>query len=332
MPEPLILAGDVGGTNTRLAVFSSIKAKPEAAERLEIFPSRDFKNLSDAVEKFIAEREVSVAAACFGVAGPVKDGRVEATNLPWNVDSRDLSRALGGAPVVLLNDLEANAWGLAALGPEDFEVLNAGDFDVAGNQGLIAAGTGLGEALLVWNGIGRVISASEGGHADFAPRSEIEIELFQFLMKEFGRVSYERVVSGPGLFNIYRFLRQKCGGRESDRLLEGLRSDDPAAAISRSAASGEDEVCARAVDIMVSIYGAEAGNLALKIMARGGIFIGGGIAPKLLSKLKEPAFMAAFSDKGRMSRVLKSIPVRVILNDKAALLGAASRALAIAPH
>ena len=344
----MILAGDVGGTNTRLALFKA-GAAPLKPAVLDIYPSRNYASLGEALEAFIAKHRVGVASACLGVAGPVKDGRVEATNLPWEIDARGLSPSLSGAPVRLLNDLEANAWGLAELAEKDFAVLNAGAAGreassagphkenilrpsapgAAGHQALIAAGTGLGQALMIADETRLIPVATEGGHMDFAPRSDEEAALLDFLRRKFGRVSYERVVSGPGLVNIYDFLRQVRKMHEPAWLAAEMKSEDPSAAISIAALEGRAEICARALDIFVSVYGAQAGNLALSVLARGGVFLGGGIAPKILPKLREPAFMKAFLDKGRMRPVLESIPVRVVLNDHAALLGAARCALAV---
>jgi len=324
----MILAGDVGGTNTRLALFKAGAAELKPAV-LEIYPSRNYASLGEALEAFVAKHRAGVVSACLGVAGPVKDGRVEATNLPWEIDARGLSPSLSGAPVRLLNDLEANAWGLAELAEKDFAVLNAGASGASGHQALIAAGTGLGQALMIADGTRLIPVATEGGHMDFAPRSDEEAALLDFLRRKFGRVSYERVVSGPGLVNIYDFLRQVRKMHEPAWLAAEMKSEDPSAAISTAALESRAEICARALDIFVSVYGAQAGNLALSVLARGGVFLGGGIAPKILPKLREPAFMKAFLDKGRMRPVLESIPVRVVLNDHAALLGAARCALAV---
>jgi len=325
----MILAGDVGGTNTRLALFEAGAAALKPAV-LEIYPSRNYASLGEALEAFIAKHRARVLSACLGVAGPVKDGRVEATNLPWDIDARALAPSLSGAPVRLLNDLEANAWGLAELSDKDFALLNAGAPGAAGHQALIAAGTGLGQALLIAEDGRKTPAATEGGHADFAPRTDEEDALLAFLRGKFGRVSYERVLSGPGLVNIYDFLRQARKMPEPAWLAAEMKSEDPSAAISKAALEGRAEICARALEMFVSVYGAQAGNLALSVLARGGVFLGGGIAPKILAELRKPAFMKAFLDKGRMRPVLESVPVRVALNDHAALLGAARCALRMA--
>ena len=302
----MILAGDIGGTNTRLALFDGDPREPAA---LTTYPSSVHAGLEEMVEAFLAEHSAQVERACFGVAGSVRDGHcVDTTNLAWPVEGSSLARALGLPAVSLLNDLEANARGIAALGPEDFAVLNDGDPNARGNAAVISAGTGLGEAGLYWDGERHRAFTCEGGHTDFGPRSEVEVDLWRFLAAEHGHVSYERVCSGMGLVNIYRFL----GGGPVE-----------AAEISRSALAGTDERAVRALDLMVSIYGAEAGNLALKVMATGGVYLGGGIAPKILAKLADGTFMRAFTTKGRFRPLLERVPVRVILNDRTALLGAA---------
>lgn len=227
----------------------------------------------------------------------------------------------------LINDLEANAFGIAALTAADFLVLKEGVPDSAGNAAIISAGTGLGEGGLYWDGHQHCPFASEGGHADFAPRNELEIELLRYLLTLYPRVSYERVLSGPGLYNMYQFFRFLRHGQEPDWLHEQLRQRDPAAVISQAALEGKCQVCVESLDLFVSIYGAEAGNLALKVMARGGVFVGGGIAPKIVQKMKGPKFLEAFVEKGRMKALLDDIPVRVILNDKTALIGAARYAI-----
>ena len=314
----MILAGDIGGTNTRLALFDSLQPS-----RLEIFPSAQYAGLEAIAAEFIAQAGSSVTAACFGIAGPVRDGVARTSNLPWVVNSRQLAAALSLKHVSLINDLEANAYGIAVLQPSDFVTLNEGTSGASGNCALISAGTGLGEAGLLAEGTSLRPFASEGGHGDFAPRNELEIDLLRYLLGRWSRVSYERVLSGPGLVNIYQFLRDTGRASEPAWLTERIGRENPAAVISESALAASAEICVHALDIFVSIYGAEAGNLALKIMATGGVFVGGGIAPKIVAKLQDSTFMKAFTDKGRLSSLLQSIPVRVIVNDKTALLGAA---------
>lgn len=318
----MILAGDVGGTNTRLAFVEA------TGDRLtliveEIFPSREHANLEAVLRKFMSSHRLPVEQACFGVAGPVRHGRCDATNLPWVVDARQLARELGLEAVGLINDLEANAYGIAALEPKDFVVLNAGAPDAEGNAAIIAAGTGLGEAGLYWNGRQHRPFATEGGHATFAPRTPVEMDLLRHLLTEFEHVSYERVVSGPGLLNIYRFLRDTGRAEEPAWLAERMRQQEAPAIIAQAALEGTSALCVQALDLFMSLYGAEAGNLALKAMATGGVFVGGGIAPKIIQQLKDSTFMAAFTAKGRMRPLLEAMPVRIILNEKTALLGAA---------
>jgi glucokinase len=317
----MVLAGDIGGTNTRLAFFDGEPGHLKARET-EVFPSGQHSGPEEIAHKFLSKHSHPIDAICFGIAGPVRDGVSRTPNLPWVVDSRNISKELGVPIVELINDLEANAHGIAELGPHDFVALNQGEPGCSGNQALISAGTGLGEAGLLAEAGGCRPFASEGGHADFAPRNDVEIELLRFLMVKFGRVSWERVLSGPGLVNIYEFLRDTKRGIESKELADEIASGNAAAAISRHGLEGAPEICVQALDIFVSIYGAEAGNLALKVMATGGMFVGGGIAPKIIKKLQGPAFLEAFYSKGRVRAVLEAIPVRVITNDKTALLGA----------
>jgi glucokinase len=321
----MILAGDIGGTNTRLAL---IEAKNEGLQiRFEkTFPSRERTSLEAAIEEFLAVHSCDLTRASFGIAGPVKSGRCEATNLPWLVDSKSLAKRLRLKRVGLINDLEANAHGIAVLQPKDFVILNKGARNPRGNRAIISAGTGLGQAGMYWDGEVHRPFASEGGHVDFAPRNHLEMELLDYSLKRYGRVSFERLVSGPGLVHVYQFLRDTGKGEEPPRLAEQMRQGDPAAVISHLALDGKSPLCRQALELFVSLYGAEAGNLALKLMATGGVYLGGGIAPKIISKLKEPGFMNAFTAKGRMKPLLEDIPVRVIMNPKTALLGAARHA------
>jgi glucokinase len=317
----MILAGDIGGTNTRLAFFEGTvdHLKPED---IEVFPSGQHKGPGEIIQKYLSKHQHSVEAACFGLPGAVVDGKVSTPNLPWEVDAAHLARELGLGRVELINDLFANAHGIAALHDRDFVVLNQGVPAQAGNRALISAGTGLGEAGLLAEMGGYRPFPSEGGHVDFAPRNELQIDLLRHLMGRFGRVSYERVLSGPGLFNIYQFLRDTKRAEEPAWLAEEIAKGDPSAAVAKSGLAGKAEISVQTLDIFASIYGAEAGNLALKVMATGGVFIGGGIAPKIVEKLKSPEFMEAFTSKGRVTPLMRNIPVRVITNEKTALLGA----------
>ena len=318
----MILAGDIGGTNTRLAYFVAEQERVRLVD-LRVFPSRRYAALEEVLAEFLSAKKLPVERACFGVAGPVKRGRCVTSNLPWEVDARLLARQLDLETALLINDLEANAYGIAALAPEDFVVLNPGEPNATGNAALISAGTGLGEAGLHWERGRHVPFASEGGHADFAPRNETEVELLFYLLRRYKRVSYERVLSGPGLYNIYQFLRDSGRGEEPPSLAERLRDQDPAPVISQAALDASSDLCVRALEMFVSFYGAEAGNLVLKLMATGGLYIGGGIAPRIIAKLREPTFWTAFTTKGRLSPLLEATPVRVIMNDQTALLGAA---------
>ena len=318
----MILAGDIGGTNTRLAYFDVEGGRLKLVV-LQVFRSRKYGALEDIVAEFLRDHPASIDRACFGVAGPVKRGRGVTSNLAWEVDARRLASLLGLETTQLINDLEANAYGIATLEPDDFVVLSEGEPNSVGNAALISAGTGLGEAGLHWHQGRYWPFASEGGHADFAPRNELEAELLLYLLKRFKRVSYERVLSGPGLYNIYQFLRDTGRGEEQAWLAETIRHGDPTPPIAKAALDGACELCTRALDMFVSFYGAEAGNLTLKLTATGGLYIGGGIAPRIIDKLGESTFRKAFTTKGRLSPLLEATPVRVIMNDKTALLGAA---------
>jgi len=283
--------------------------------------------LDEIAAAFVAEQQVKFDRACFGIAGPVQQGRVVTPNLPWVVDAQQLGRGLGVSRVKLINDLEANAYGIAALTPGDLVTLNHGAPGAQGNLAVISVGTGLGEAGLFWNGKSHLPFACEGGHADFAPRNHLEADLLLHLVGRFEHVSFERVLSGPGLRVIYEFLRDTKRGEEPAWLAEELSQGDSSAAISQAALEGRSELCTQALDLFVSFYGAEAGNLALKTMATGGVYVGGGVAPRILNRLQSPLFMAAFTAKGRMRPLLEAMPVHVIMKDTTALFGAARCAL-----
>jgi len=323
----MILAGDIGGTNTRLAFFERLNGHVRQVS-VTVFPSRQYRGLDEILSKFLEESSIRPDLACFGVAGPVRNGKVETSNLPWIVESKRLAGELNLGDVLLINDLEANAWGIGGLEAKDVLQLNQVKGTAVGNQVVIAAGTGLGEAGMYWDGKRHNIFASEGGHTDFAPRNELEMELLRYLSARFGHVSYERVLSGPGLVNVFYFLRDTKRGTEPKWLVDEMLHGDPAAAISCAALDGRCSLCEHALDLFISIYGAEAGNLALKVMATGGVYVGGGIAPKIASKLAGPLFMNSFVGKGRMQPILEGMPVRLIVNDKTALMGAARCAAA----
>jgi glucokinase len=320
---PLVLAGDIGGTKTVLGLFRA-RGLDVVLMRDATYPSRDFPNLEPIIQAFLGDGSSSpIAAACFGVAGVVIDGTVTTTNLPWTLDGKTLRHAIPSAEVKIINDLEATAWGMIHLSPTQVVSLQDGRVR-RGHKALIAAGTGLGEALVIDTGEGALVIASEGGHADFAPRTEQESALLDYLRREFGHVSYERVLSGPGLLNIYRFLRDTRGSVEPRWLSDRLQTGDPSAVVSEIGLAGGDLNCVEALDMFASIYGAEAGNLGLKVVALGGVYVGGGIAVKIRDKLADGSFVAAFRAKGRFATLMESIPVRLALDSRAPLLGAAS--------
>jgi glucokinase len=328
----MILAGDVGGTKVDLALCKFDKGQLLTVHDHK-YHAKDFPGLVQIVEAFLVEckqtlgQPVDVLAACFGVPGPVRHGRLKLTNLPWVLDSAQLRVDLKIEHVFLINDLEANGYGIAELAPDQILVVSKGDPGAVGNRGLIAAGTGLGEAILVWNGHRHLPMASEGGHSDFAARNEEEIGLLRYLQKIVGgRVSSERVISGLGLANVYAYCRDVKGMEEPKWLKDRMREEDPNAVIGELGESGASQLCVETLHIFVSAYGAEAGNLALKILSVGGMYVGGGIAPKLLKKMQDGTFMKAFTDKGRLSDLLVQTPVRLILESRAALMGAAAYA------
>jgi glucokinase len=318
----MILAGDIGGTNARLAYFQPQNGHLRLISE-RIYPSREHRELGEIVTQFLEDSKTRPDVACFGIAGPVRNGRVETSNLPWVVEQSRLANQIHLPSTLLINDLEASAWGIGALAPGDLVSLNRANGPVVGNQAVIAPGTGLGEAGLFWDGRRHHVFACEGGHCDFAPQGDLQIELLRFLKARFGHVSYERILSGPGLVNVYEFLRESGCGKESAEFAAALKQGDAAAVISRAALDGTQNLAVKALDLWISVYGAEAANLALKAMATGGIFLAGGISPKVLPKLTGPLFMQAFVDKGRLRSLVESIPVQVITNEKAGLLGAA---------
>ena len=334
----LVLACDVGGTKTRLSLFEPAQGAFNLVRTAQ-YPSREHATLAAIIEAFLDRPAPHLVAAGFGIAGPVVNGKAHTTNLPWTVDGAELAHLLGLPSVSLLNDVETLAWSVEQLAPSDVVTLRAAASASAGNVAIIAAGTGLGLSALVRNGGTAVSLASEGGHADFAPRSELEHDLWGHLAVRFTHVSCERVLSGPGLVNVYEFLRDTHRGFEPDWLTDALRGvTDAAPTIAGAALDGSSGLCADALALFISIYGAEAGNWALRTLARGGLYLGGGIAPKLLAPAQvtdatlhaRALFMAAFADKGRLSPVLEAMPVHVITNDQAPLLGSAHYALRIA--
>lgn len=327
----MILAGDIGGTKTALAVFS-----PEAGPRVPLaeatFPSEHYPSLEALAGEFLAQVNLPVERASFAVAGPVVAGQSTITNLPWVVDERQLQAALGLSSVRLLNDLEAIANAVPFLAPDDLHTLNVGKPAPGGAIAIVAPGTGLGEAYLTWDGSRYRAHASEGGHSDFAPTNPLQIGLLRYLQDRFEHVSYERICSGMGLPNIYGYLKDSGYAQEPDWLARQLEAaDDPTPIIATNALKDDEpcELCVATLDVFVSILGAEAGNLALKVLATGGVYLGGGIPPRILPALETDRFMEAFWNKGRMSDLMARMPVHVILNPKVALLGAASHCLGI---
>lgn len=318
----MILAGDIGGTNARLAYFQPQNGHLRLVSE-RVFPSREHTEFGEIVTQFVDESGTRPEAACFGIAGPVRNGRVETSNLPWVIEQARLATQIHLPATLLINDLEASAWGIGALDPADLVLINRGAGAAIGNQAVIAPGTGLGEAGLFWDGTRHHVFACEGGHTDFAPQDELQIELLQFLRARFGHVSYERILSGPGLVNVYEFLRDKEPGRQAPDFSAAMIKGDPAAAISHAALNGADPVAEKALELWIKVYGAEASNLALKVLSTGGLFLAGGISPKILPKLQTPLFMEAFLDKGRMRPLVESMPVHIVINEKAGLLGAA---------
>ena len=346
----MILAGDIGGTKTYLGLFESTPTGLRLV-REEKFWNADFNALEDILGEFLespqddgedsgtfddsqegpsstgdppSQNPVTIDIVCLGVAGPIQDNRCRATNLPWVIDGQTLSTHLNVATVRLLNDVEAMAFGVLVLPPEETELVH-GPTMTKGSQtkGLVAPGTGLGEAILFWDGTRYHSLPSEGGHASFAPNTDAEIDLLRYLRTNYLHVSFERVLSGDGLHTIYQFLRD-TKQNEPTWFAEKLLTGNPAALISEAALAGKPDICVQALDLFVSILAGEAGNLALKGLTLGGMYLGGGIVPKILPLLREERTWKAFVSKGRYKRLLSGIPVHVILNDKAALLGSAS--------
>ncbi len=322
----ILLAGDVGGTKTNLALYA-LEKRHLRELAFARYVSAEFPSLDSMVRDFLKHHPYKPAHAGFGVPGPVKNGKSVATNLPWVANADRVARTLGIDRVGLINDLVANALGIEGLRSRDLLTLNQGRANPKGTRALVSAGTGLGQSHLFWDGAAHHPSPSEGGHSDFAPRSRLQAHLFLHLHAKHGHVSWERLLSGRGLHNIYVFLKEHKGVREPAWLTAELKRGDKAAVISKAALEGRSALCGRALDLFLDIYGAQAGNVALSTWATGGVYIGGGIAPKIIARMKNGIFMSAFLDKGRLSPLLAEFPVRVILNDKTALLGAALHGL-----
>jgi len=323
--KPFVLAGDIGGTKTNMGLFQKGKSRP-ILKHFEIYSSREAANLEEIIQQFQKKYAITVGCAAFGIAGPVFDGRCKTTNLPWEVSEDRIKKRFGWPCVSLINDLAATALAIPMLSNKEVFLLNRAISRKMKNIALIAPGTGLGKALIIFQNGNYVPLSSEGGHADFAPNSDIEIDLWKHLHKRFGHVSVERVLSGPGLFNIYSWLKDSGRYREASWIAQKIKEDDPARVITEAGLDGKDSLCVEALKMFVSILGAVSGNLALTGMTTGGVYLGGGIPPKILPILKKGLFMNAFKAKGRFSDMLEKIPVKVILNDRAALMGAATHA------
>jgi glucokinase len=319
----MLLVGDVGGTKTILALFKPSDSGWDCAKRI-LYASADYRTFTELLTSFLLDVDAAISSVCIGVAGPVVDGDCVATNLPWILSRDEISRSVHAPNVWLLNDLEATAWGLLALPEADFVELNPNAMQSqAGNIAVIAAGTGLGEALMIWDGAAHQAIATEGGHADFAPTDQQQIGLLNYLMQKYDEhVSYERLLSGHGLINIYDYLKQVQFSPVNVSTENQMLTNDPAAVIGMAGVDGNDELCVEAVNLFCRIYGAESGNLALKCLPDAGVYLSGGIAGKILPVLKNGEFMKGFLNKGRIKVVLDNIPVKVCINPDVALLGA----------
>ena len=318
----MLLAGDIGGTKTNMGFFEFSDGQLKTIVREQLV-NKEYESFNDVVSSFIKNNDLKVHAACFGIAGPIRNERCLMTNLSWTIDKQNLTHLLKIKNVWLINDLEANAYGISALEPTDLYILNTGNTTNQGNAAVIAAGTGLGEAGLYWDGKRHHPFACEGGHVDFAPQNDMEIGLLRYLLKKLPHVSYEWIVSGLGVYNIYQFLRDTGYAKEPSWFAKEIKEKDPGVIITYGALYKECPLCIKTMEMFASIYGAEAGNLGLKIMALKGVYIGGGIAPKILPILTNGIFMKAFLSKGRMTPIAEAIPVKIILTDRTALLGAA---------
>ena len=327
-----VLAGDIGGTKTLLQI-ADIFPNTFRVVFEKSYESRRYPEFLPLVKEFLksatAHTDLILASACFGVAGPVKEREARTTNLPWRIEADACVRELKINTIALINDFQAVGYGIDGLEDQDLVVLQVGVEQSGGPRVVIGAGTGLGEGLLVWNGDRYDIFPSEGGHVDFGPTDDTQVELYKYLRARFGRVTYERIVSGPGLENIYAFLRERTPRAESPELKAALSNSDAAATISQYANEHNDPLATQALEIFCSVYGAQAGNLALTCLPTGGVYIAGGIAPKMIEKLKSGTFMQAFKSKGRMQPLLEAMPVRVIVNPKVGLIGAALMAARI---
>ncbi len=318
-PSTIILAADIGGTKTDLALFE-VKEEKFTIIKERVYHSKDWHTFADMTRDFNGSLPPP-ERLCVAVAGPVENGRAKMTNLDWTLDREQLQAELGINHVLLINDLEAKAYGLATLTEEDFQMVYPGKRYAKGNAAIIAPGTGLGEAGLFWDGKALHPFATEGGHSDFAPRTDLDIELFRFLRQQFGHVSWERLVSGPGILNIYQFLRDVKGREEPSALHAKFNRSDPAQVIGESVE--EFPICKEAIELFIKYLAIESSSLALKFKATGGVFIGGGIIPKIWTEALQAVFLEHFFEVGRLRSLVEAMPVHIILNTKAALLGAA---------
>ncbi|PKO10419.1 MAG: glucokinase [Chloroflexi bacterium HGW-Chloroflexi-2] len=320
------LVGDIGGTKTTLAITSA-GGSPRDFLVKQTFPSKDFNSLEEMITLFLKGKEENLSRASFGIAGPIINDQVKATNLPWNISEKNMSEVLN-LPVSLINDLSATAHAVPFLREDDLITLNNGNPVKNGSLAVIAPGTGLGEAFLVWDGKRYRPFPSEGGHSDFAPVDALQIQLLAYLQRKFNHVSYERLSSGKGLPNIYSFLKDEKVVEEPDWLRQQLEDvSDQTPVISRAALEGKAEIAIKTMELFTKILAAEAGNLALKILSNGGLYLGGGIPPRILPFLKNETFLTAFQNKGRFASFLQDVPIHVIRNPETALIGAACHAL-----
>lgn len=328
--EALVLGADVGGTNTKIALARLAGGKPVIVER-EVFKSQEHAALESVIDTFlkspgVAPHAGAITGACFAVAGPVEHGRARLTNLPWQPDERVIAHRFGFPRVRIINDFAAAGRGVEHLAPEDLLTLQSGRPEVRASRVIVGAGTGLGVALLDWDENGFEVHSSEAGHTDFAPVDALQVELLAHLRSEFSRVSYERVICGSGLARILEFIAKTGGVTPSAELRQAMQQGDPANAISEFALAGRDDAAVRALEIFVCAYGSFAGNMALVVLAHGGVYLAGGIAPKIVAKLTDGAFMRAFTNKGRFRSILETMPVHVVMNDHVGLYGALAEA------
>lgn len=319
----IVLVGDVGGTNARLAIVELDRGTARIVRKSR-YASGDYPGLAPIVRRFSEEAAGLPDRACFAVACPVVGDDCTAPNLPWTINARALAAEIGVPRTALINDFVAVGYGIQLLGPSDLVTLQEGSPAPEGPIALIGAGTGLGQGFLIWQGDRYRVLASEGGHGDFAPSGELQTGLLQFLRKQFGRVSWERLLSGPGIVNIYRYLVAAAVEPEQPTVRDEMEKEDPAKVITRHGLAGTDCLSVRTLDLFCEILGAQAGNLALTIVATGGTYLAGGIAPQVAERLKSGPFLAAFRNKGRLSELLSRIPAHVIMNPNVGLLGAAA--------